>query len=427
MALRNVTSNDDRKPTAVAYLKDASGARAVTMLKHDTVRNTYVGHCLNKGRDTGQSFGFYAVNVDTGELVGHWDSMADYRASPTEPRPEASVRSLAAEARKQVDHEERCKELANIVAKGIEGQVADGTFDTPNKDTADLVAKELREKGLDVEGPYTVGSRWHLTIHPADATRCYDCNDLNNVDYRSGQCTYLCDDCHDRRLKQLPLKDTDKAVGAARTMASQASMASVKRCTRAFLQEGYARRVAAELQRLGMHVDVERRQAQGAAVGVCGWFVDAVWPQPEEHLDSCEEPGCAQPCGRYYDPELEQGDTSQCPYHTKKHEDSGLAEVERQLDTEVVGNARRAELVSWLRANAGYAIQSWSRLMNEAADALEAPTQRELELDAIVHGDDLANVLEAAMARADQYNQPFDGYLRGAVRNVREAIQREAG
>jgi hypothetical protein len=37
----------------------------------------------------------------------------------------------------------------------------------------------------------------------------------------------------------------------------------------------------------------------------------------------------------------------------------------------VVTDTRRAELVSWLRTKAGYAVPSWSRLMREAADALE--------------------------------------------------------
>jgi hypothetical protein len=80
MALRNVTSSDERKQCAVAALKAASGARAVTMVKHDTVRNTFIGHCLNKGANA-ESFGFHAVDAATLRPVGRWESLAEYKAS----------------------------------------------------------------------------------------------------------------------------------------------------------------------------------------------------------------------------------------------------------------------------------------------------------------------------------------------------------
>lgn len=80
MAYKNVTSKDPRKPEVAAALKRASGARAVTMVRHDTTRGVFLGHCLNKGRGlVARSFGWHGVDADTLEAVGAWPSFAAYR------------------------------------------------------------------------------------------------------------------------------------------------------------------------------------------------------------------------------------------------------------------------------------------------------------------------------------------------------------
>jgi len=59
MAKKNVTSSDPRKKQIVAALKQKSGARKVTLVTHDTVTNTFRGHCLN-----GPGAAFYEVTAE---------------------------------------------------------------------------------------------------------------------------------------------------------------------------------------------------------------------------------------------------------------------------------------------------------------------------------------------------------------------------
>ncbi len=438
MALRNVTSNDDRKPAAVAALKAASGKRSVTMLHHDTERDTFVGHCFNRGKGSqDERTYFWAVRVDTGELVGYYDGLAEYKAA----KPQAHM------------------------------------YPAPKADTPQP---------------------------------CYDCGTREGVSYRDGQCTYLCDDCHERRLQGRPLKRTEErradgedgavcvasntevelecapgscdcaelkakaehelhvrsqarrladqarehddrraqevyttqamadavslelarmgmevatapndartgwcvearwtneddadlelvaraddegteadarrkvvAEGQAHTLASKAAMSSTRNCRARYLTEAHAQAVGAELTRLGMHVSVARNSDTKG--GTMAWCVDAIWPRPKA-IDVCDahdprNPGCSR-CPRPTEEGCFQPKATHCSVDAEDLVFSGL----------VTSDARRAELAELLRLPATSRHPS-AEECGEAARALSEPTERELSLEGQV--DDLVKL-----------------------------------
>ncbi len=430
MALKNVTSNDDRKPAAVAALKAASGKRSVTMLKHDTVRNTYVGHCFNRASSgfmgkhaQDQVSYFYAVRVDTGELVGYWDSMAEYQADEGEGATFPHVVGPAYTPVENADlfvPEHITEDNAPTQGTQLNGTEAPGPAATPEQVDAanaergygpaeaaadedaglnDLgeeaqargVARDMvmkaKEHRLDMQFITTGSQDWGYAYHVAhelqqlgtlvDGPKAAD----DGHGYQVTATWPMRPEDHDEAQARRELV----ARGQARTCASQAATCTSKSCTKAFLTRAHAEAVATELRRLGMHASVESRTAQGAPLGTHGWYVDAVWPEASVRGDSCER------CGD-------------------------------DASTLVVRDARRTELAQELRKHATFRAEFTLQQFQDAANALEAPTERELELDAIVHGEDLAKVLGFAEGHAT--NQHSLAML-DLVVGIRDAINRD--